>query len=718
MEQSNFNYSLKNIPFGNENTYFKSFINKMEKFISNMRWKALFFEQSQESDSSSDEDLPPKENYGFKTDKVPPRNKALDTFEADMVDLMNNINFKTNNRRNHFQNILQNDVKCIHKSDKVYVAADKTTNMYKMNKDQYKKLILENITSNYKKTDEDFMNEINKEANDIAIGLELENKVEGLAEKQAYITLKDHKKDFIDKPSCRLINPTKNELGAVSSIQLKKINKSLRYRLKLKQWRNTSDTLDWFHNIKNKETKKMLQLDIESYYPSISEELLDKAIKFASENVGMDIDFDDETIKIIKHCRKTILCYNNDIWLKKNNTSLFDVAMGAKDSAEICELVGLYILQLIKDKFPQLDIGLYRDDALGCYDASMPGHERSVLEKGIHEVFKSINLKIDLNLEKIQVNFLDITLNIEKNKFWPYRKPNSEIVYIHKYSNHPGNIKKELPKMVNKRLNELSCDKEEFEKVKTSYENALKNSGFKEKLEFKNNEKTKRNRKRKIIWFNPPFDINVSTNVGKQVLSLVKKHFPKNHKFHKIFNRNTIKVSYSCLPNMKSIISRHNHKILNEEQNKNNNNNECNCRNKENCPLKGNCLAEAIIYKATIKTDEEKFEYIGSTEKPFKTRYYNHTKSFNNVTYKNETKLSKCIWELKEENKNYNIEWNILHKSKPYKCGSRLCDICLSEKYQIMKHTKFKTNCILLNLRSEIMNKCRHANKFKIYNYK
>ena len=451
--------------------------------------------------------------------------------------------------------------------------------------------------------------------------------------------------------------------------------------------------------------------DIENFYPSINEQLLEKALDFASKHV----DLKEETIEIIQHCRKTILFSNNDIWQKKNENSLFDVAQGAKDSAEVCELVGIYILQLMKNKFPLIDFGLYRDDGLGCYD-KMPGHEISQIEKEIHALFKSINLKIDLKLNLTQVNFLDVTFNIKKGKFWPYRKPNSEILYINKSSNHPENIKKELPKMINKRLNEISCNKEEFEKVKNEYEDALKKSGFDEKLEYKKINKKKRNRTRKIIWFNPPFDSNVNINVGKLFLNLLDKHFPKDHKYHKLFNRNTIKISYSCLPNMKNIISGHNNKILNNEEKDPEEKKTCNCRKKQECPLNGNCLTESVIYKATVKTEDKEYEYIGSTEKSFKNRYYNHTKSFRNEKYQNETKLSRCIWDLKEDDKNYTVKWSIMYKSKPYKCGSRKCDLCLSEKYLIMKYSNMQ-NSKLLNSRKEIMNKCRHANKYKIYNY-
>ena len=72
---------------------------------------------------------------------------------------------------------------------------------------------------------------------------------------------------------------------------------------------------------------------------------------------------------------------------------------------------------------------------------------------------------------------------------------------------------------------------------------------------------TNKNRKRNMIWFNPPYSANVVTKVGKHFLSLLDKHF--HNKFHQIFNRNTVKISYSLLPNMKTIINSHNHKITN-----------------------------------------------------------------------------------------------------------------------------------------------------------
>ena len=81
----------------------------------------------------------------------------------------------------------------------------------------------------------------------------------------------------------------------------------------------------------------------------------------------------------------------------------------------------------------------------------------------------------------------------------------------------------------------------------------LKKSGFHLQLEYvreevdKHDKGEKRRWKRKIIWFNPPYSNNIKGSVRKQFLKLFRRHFPKAHKLNKIFNKNTLKVSYSCI---------------------------------------------------------------------------------------------------------------------------------------------------------------------------
>ena len=72
----------------------------------------------------------------------------------------------------------------------------------------------------------------------------------------------------------------------------------------------------------------------------------------------------------------------------------------------------------------------------------------------------------------------------------------------------------------------------------------------------------RRTRQRNIIWYNPPFSNNLQTNIGKTFLRLVLKHFPKHHKYHSLFIKNNVKVSYSCMENMGSIINKHNKKVI------------------------------------------------------------------------------------------------------------------------------------------------------------
>ena len=101
--------------------------------------------------------------------------------------------------------------------------------------------------------------------------------------------------------------------------------------------------------------------------------------------------------------------------------------------------------------------------------------------------------------------------------------------------------------MIGKRISDLSETEEIFDSSKGHYEEALKKSGYNGQLQFvppqqDQGRNRKRNRKRKIIWYNPPFSKNVKTKIAGEFLKLLDKHFPERHKFHKHFNRNNVKV--------------------------------------------------------------------------------------------------------------------------------------------------------------------------------
>ena len=148
----------------------------------------------------------------------------------------------------------------------------------------------------------------------------------------------------------------------------------------------------------------------------------------------------------------------------------------------------------------------------------------------------------------------------------PYKKPNDQLLYVNTSLNHPPQIIKQLPTSISNRLLNNSSNKQVFDMSKGEYEKALRESGYKSVSLIYTDKKAikqKRNRSRNI-WFTPPFNKNVSTDIAKQFLNLIDQHFPKSNKLHVIFNRNTVKVSYSCTQNMSSMIKSHNKKVINK----------------------------------------------------------------------------------------------------------------------------------------------------------
>ena len=73
-----------------------------------------------------------------------------------------------------------------------------------------------------------------------------------MAKQECFATIKDHKEDYRTNPKYRLLNPTKSQLGKISKQVLQNINKTLRSELNVNQWQNSSEVIDWFENIQNK----------------------------------------------------------------------------------------------------------------------------------------------------------------------------------------------------------------------------------------------------------------------------------------------------------------------------------------------------------------------------------------------------------------------------------------------------------------------------------
>ena len=123
---------------------------------------------------------------------------------------------------------------------------------------------------------------------------------------------------------------------------------------------------------------------------------------------------------------------------------------------------------------------------------------------------------------------------------------------------------------------------------------------------------------------------------------------------------------------MKTIINNHSKNILGKKASINSST--CNCRNKEACALNGHCQIGEVVYEGTLSSNQPNYKekkYFGIAEESFKGRLYNHNFSFRNKFYKNDTELSKKLWQIKMKNYASKITWRIIRKCLPCNYNSR-----------------------------------------------
>ena len=178
-------------------------------------------------------------------------------------------------------------------------------------------------------------------------------------------------------------------------------------------------------------------------------------------------------MSLINQLQKTLLFNEKIPWVKKDGSEDFDVPMGCFDGAEVCELVGTFILNKLKNVFQNNTFGLYRDDGLAVIKG-LSGLEIERLKKNVVKTFKDCGLNITIETNLHTANYLDVTFYLQKDTYLPYRKPDNPPVYINNCSNHPPTVIKQLPKSISKQLSDLSSNEEIFEKTKTAYSDAFK----------------------------------------------------------------------------------------------------------------------------------------------------------------------------------------------------------------------------------------------------
>ena len=613
---------MKNIPIPSRDEYLMQLIYSVEKFIRNLRWRAFFFLNPEKRGRE-------KEYYGFSSiralqEPIP----ELKLFEQRLTAMIRDVEFRSFS--NDFQERIKQDVRTIRDTQELIIEADKTSNKYKLPVPDYQRLLDKGIHKEYKKAAPQDLRRANDSQKEVVKSYGLGERVMATQARPARASLKDHKPHFQDDPKIRLINPTKPEIGRISKKILQKIITAVKAKTKFNQWINSDDVISWFTALPNKERLKFISFDMCSMYPSISEKLLKNALQWASQYV--EISEKDKTTILAS---KASLLYDLEkgAWKKKGDLD-FDITMGSWDGAETCDICVLYLLSKVQHL--PIKIGAYRDDWLAVSSQTTRLVEKTKQE--IAKIFKANGLSLEIEANHTSINFLDVTFNLSTGLFSPYMKPNNKIFYVHSKSNHPKSILKNLPKNIENRLSKISANENIFKEAIPPYQAALEASGYNHDLTFDPNARQgtrpqRKNRNRNVTWFNPPWSNNVKSNIGKQFLAILKESFPPTHKLHKICNKNYIKLSYRCMPNIRREISKHNNKVLYGENRAAVQNEvyDCNClplKTRETCKVMPGigCQVTNVVYKATVtRNDTSQVEtYTGSTAQTMKGRWNGH----------------------------------------------------------------------------------------------
>ena len=412
-EKLKFDYSMKNIPVTTERSYLLKLIEQIEMVVKRMRLRVLYCDMKGNTNKT--------ETYGLKSLKTPSPINELAAFENDLIELVRNIKFRI--VQNWLQRTLKSDIKLIQQSSKTRIAADKTSNMDRLTKEEYNKMRRNAITSTYKKTDGNIKKRINEKGKEIVIK-SFDNIIDRMdvnAQSNCFIIIKDHKENFLNHPRLRLINPANNELTRISKTIFDNINMKLFETTKINHWKNTVRAIKWFNSLNEEYLMKFAMFDIKDFYRFITQDLLNKVLNFASDYIRIS----KSDIDVMHHSRKSLLFDGSHTWIKKEG-GLFDGSMGSYDRAEVCKLVGRYILNLLSRKYNKNDFGLYRDDGLAVLKNNS-GPKSEQVKKNIQKILKGDGLDIIIKCNMKIVNFLDATFNLNDETYKPYTKPNNEI---------------------------------------------------------------------------------------------------------------------------------------------------------------------------------------------------------------------------------------------------------------------------------------------------
>ena len=184
----------------------------------------------------------------------------------------------------------------------------------------------------------------------------------------------------------------------------------------------------------------------------------------------------------------------------------------------------------------------------------------------------------------------------------------------------------------------------------------------------------------------------------------------------KLFNKNQMKISYSCLPNISAKIGAHNRSLVRKKFEENNAlEKSCNCQASRTCPLKGNCVVEDVIYQGELlkegQAEGEGQLYLGLASGSFKKRLANPNQSFRDGSKRKISKLYEAVWDLKDRGiHEFKVEWSIIAHETGFNKKTRKCQLCLREKVEILKALVKHTERVL-NKRQELYRRCLYRRK-------
>ena len=155
--------------------------------------------------------------------------------------------------------------------------------------------------------------------------------------------------------------------------------------------------------------------------------------------------------------------------------------MDSYDDAELCEIVGLFMLDMLSKLLEKNSIGLYRDDGRSIF-RNYNGHQNDKVGKGLTILFKKYQLNLDIKRNLKTVDYLDISFDLNNGIYKPFNKPSNTPLYINASSNHSPSALKQIPKSVSKMITANSCNEDIFRKSSSLYNSILQDCGFNENI--------------------------------------------------------------------------------------------------------------------------------------------------------------------------------------------------------------------------------------------